>query len=160
MAAPTITIQRFHIGCDARSQRVQMYVPDKRQKIPFFLAENRFIAILKKVSRPSVSFIEVDSVPGKKPSHGARNADIPALQQQMHVVAHQRPCIEGALRAGDIFAEFVNEPPPIRIIGKETAFVNPPNDDVMQGAGSIQAGMSRHESSLWRVEGERQYKSH
>jgi len=43
-------------------------------------------AILKKVSRPSVSCIEVNGVPGKTFSHGPGHTDIPALQQKMHML--------------------------------------------------------------------------
>jgi len=51
MAAPRITVQRLHIGCDARSQGVQAYVADEGEKIPLFLAEDRLMPILEKASR-------------------------------------------------------------------------------------------------------------
>ena len=107
-----------------------------------------------------MSFIEINSVPGEKSSHGSGDTDASALQQEMRVVAHQRPGIEGTPPGGHVFAELVDKAPPIRIIGKEIVSVDPPNNDVMQGAGGIQAGMSRHDSSLCRLDRECHYKSH
>jgi hypothetical protein len=55
----------------------------------------------------------------------------------VRVVAHERPRIEGALPGGRVFAELADESPPVRIVGKQMASVNPPNNDVMKGAESI-----------------------
>jgi hypothetical protein len=66
----------------------------------------------------------------------------------MHVVTHESPRIEGTAGGSDILAELIDEALPIRIIDKEIGSVYSPDDHMMEGAGCIQAGMSRHEVSL------------
>ncbi len=103
-----------------------MYVSDEGKKIPLFFAEDRSVAVLKKMSCPSMPFVEVEGIPCKKPSHDAGDTPISAPQQEMNVVAHQRPGIEGASGYGNILAELIDEPLSIRLIDKEIASVYSP----------------------------------
>ena len=55
-------------------------VPDEGEKVSLFLTEDRLVAVLKQMSRPSMSFIEVHGIPCEKLSHDAGDAPVPALQ--------------------------------------------------------------------------------
>ena len=84
----------------------------------------------------------------------------PLLKQEMDVVAHQCEGVEGTPGGGNIVAELIDEPLPVRLIGKEVASVYSPDNRVMRGTRCVQAGVSTHEPILYFREGRCQYNSH
>jgi len=64
VAAPWIAIKLFERLNYPRSYRVKVYIPDKGQKVIVFIAENGFIAILKKMARALMPIIVILSIPG------------------------------------------------------------------------------------------------
>jgi hypothetical protein len=55
----------------------------------------------------------------------------------MDVVAHQCPGVEGTPGGGNILAELIDEPLPIRLIGKEVASVYSPDNHMMESTGCV-----------------------
>ena len=53
-----------------------MNIPDQLQKIGVFLAQDGFIAILKKVSGPSVSSVEITGVSGQQSTHNGCDGNL------------------------------------------------------------------------------------
>jgi hypothetical protein len=84
-------IQLLKAGNDFRAQWVEVNISNQLQQIRFFLAENRFVSVLKQMTVPMVSAIVVHSIPGEQPLHYLGNRNSAGYQQQVEVVRNQRP---------------------------------------------------------------------
>ena len=56
--------------------RVKMDIANQFPEIDVFLADDGFIAVLKKLPVPLIPSIEIDHIPCQKPSHQGRKAAI------------------------------------------------------------------------------------
>ncbi|GAB4235980.1 MAG: hypothetical protein OHK0028_12750 [Deltaproteobacteria bacterium] len=72
MPGPWILIQFSDGRYDSRTQGIEMDVLDCIEKIPGFVDDGRFVAVLEQVSYPVVPFIEVFGITGEQASHEGR----------------------------------------------------------------------------------------
>ncbi len=125
-----------------------MNVPNERQKIGRFLADNRFIAIFEEMACPFVTTIIVLSIPGELLSHDRRNSIFAAFKENMDMIGHQDPCVYFAVSCCDIFRKPLHECMLVMIVLKDWRPVYSPDDDVVQCSGCVKAGASGHDVIL------------
>ena len=59
-----IFVQRIYVFDLIGPQWIQVDVADQLAKVRLFLAENRFVAILKQVAVPVMTAVEINGMPG------------------------------------------------------------------------------------------------
>ena len=113
-------------------------------EIPIFFAENGFVAVLKKMSVPPMPVVEAHRITGQQPAHDRCDRLTAGAQQEVGVVAHQRPRVTGGLRLREMARQPFEKILAVFIIFKNRCTVYPSNDDVMQGPRGIDASLTRH----------------
>ena len=88
--------------------------------------------------------VEVLCVPGELFAHDRRYAVFAAFEEQMDMVGHKDPCMDRTLSPDSIFSEPFEEAGLVPVVFEDRGFVYPPDNDVMQCSGCIEAGFSRH----------------
>jgi len=89
---PTITVL-LRASHQLGSHRIEMNIAHQLQKIFIFLADNRLVSPLKKMSHLVVNPIEVLSVGLLQPLHEARKRHTRTLHEKVNMVGHQTVCI-------------------------------------------------------------------
>ena len=145
MAAKFEIIQAFHGFHYLRPQWVQMDIAHQLQEVSVFLAEDGFVAVLKKMSVASVSAIETTGISCQQPAHHTGNRDISSTEQQMEVVGQQGPCVAWRLGFGQDHAQTPYEVVSVQVFPKNHLPLYSAADDVMQCSGGIDARFSWHE---------------
>ena len=125
-----------------------MDISDKFQKVWVFLTQNGFIPVLKKLSVPPVSMIELDGISGEQSSHDMRQRCGTTAKQQVGVVGYEGPGIAGGRGFREDLSETHKEIITVLIIPENLFTLNPPDHDMMEGSGRIDSGLSGHEGSL------------
>ena len=69
VAGPGVFVQFFEILRQFSTQRVEMDIADKFQEIGIFLADDGFVAVLKKVATTFMLFVEGNRVSGHETAH-------------------------------------------------------------------------------------------
>jgi hypothetical protein len=123
-----------------------MNVADQFGEIGIFLAENGLIAILKKLTMPTVPPVKGNRMTREKPGHDPMKGD-PGLEQQMSVIGEECPCIAGGMGVGEYLPHSFDEAIFVDIIAEDQSPLDTPDDDVMEHAFGIETGMTRHGQS-------------
>jgi hypothetical protein len=113
-------------------------------QIPLFLAQNGFIPILEKMPLAPMAPVEAQRVAGQKTAHDRRDRRTSGTQQQVGVVAHQRPGIAGCLAPQQQIGQALQKILPIAVIQKNIGSLDAPDDQMVQGAGRIYARLPWH----------------
>jgi len=85
----------------------------------------------------AMAAVEVLGVPREELSHDGGNPVLSALEENMDVVIHKDPGVDGAFAFADGLAETLQEAGLILAVSENGALVDPPHHDMMQGAGDI-----------------------
>jgi len=80
VSAPWIRIQFFKVVNQACTQRIQMNIADKALKIWIFLADNRFVPVLKNMPVPMMPSIVGTGIPGQQFAHKTGHTAVSAAQ--------------------------------------------------------------------------------
>jgi hypothetical protein len=88
--------------------------------------------------------VKILSVPGEQLSHDGGDPVLAAPKEEMDVTVQERPGVDGAFSFDGILAEPLKEQGPVPVIPEDVGFIDPPNHDVVQGAGHVQSGSTRH----------------
>jgi len=67
-----------------------MDISGQFQEIRIVLTDDGFVSVLKQVTVPLVSAVEIDHISGKQSSHAGGEELIASAHQQMKMVRHQR----------------------------------------------------------------------
>jgi hypothetical protein len=118
------------------------------QQIPFFLAENGFIAIPKQAAPSMVPPVETHCITGEESAHDGCNRSAAVSQQQVKMVRNQCPCIAMCLCFGDDLGKAINKILSIFVISKYGVSFKAPANNVVKGSGCIYSRSSRHSESL------------
>jgi hypothetical protein len=65
---------------------IQVNVPDQLKKVGFLFAEDRLVAVLKKVARSFVPFVKRDRISGKETPHKRGYRNRTGTDEQMDVI--------------------------------------------------------------------------
>jgi hypothetical protein len=148
MAASRIAPEGFDILYGSGSEWVQVNVPHQRQQISLLFAQDGFVPVLKQHAVSSVSTVELLGVTGQKPAHNGTYGHTPRPQKHMDVVVHQRPCQAGGAGLDQKPAKAREEILAVGIIPEDRRTVDPPYDDMVEGAWSVDAGFAGHEDRI------------
>ena len=124
-----------------------MNVADQFGEIGIFLAENGLIAILKKLTMPTVPPVKGNRMTREKPGHDPMKGDRAGLEQQMSVIGEECPCIAGGMGVGEYLPHSFDEAIFVDIIAEDQSPLDTPDDDVMEHAFGIETGMTRHDQA-------------
>jgi hypothetical protein len=125
-----------------------MDIADKFQKIGLFLAENGFVAILKKLAMATVPMIESDGITGEKPPHDRGDGSGARSQQEVEMIRHERPGKTGSGGIEKNLAEPFQKADTVSIILENAFSLDSSTDYMMQGTRSIYASFARH---VWKI---------
>jgi hypothetical protein len=148
VTGPRIVVQFFHVLNDLCSDRIEVDVTNKSEEIVVFVAKDGFIAILEEMSCAVMASIEVYSVPGEEFFHNCRNALFAAFEQNMDVIVHKDPGIDGTFAIIDCLPEALQETHPVLVVLENYGFVDAPHHDMVQCAGDIETGLTWHDEIL------------
>jgi len=144
----SVCLQCRHILNLSCPDRVEMDVCDKLLEIGILLTENRFVAVLKKMPVSVMSPIELHRIACQKPTHDRCNRNSSSAKKEMHMIGHQCPCITGRIlllqKTGQPFKKIF----PIFIISENRSALDSSDDNMMQGARGIDAGLAGHASQI------------
>ena len=143
--APWICIRPFG---QARTNWIEMNVADEGEEVGLFFTKYRLVAILKEMARAPVSSVEVLGVPREQFSHDGGYTLPAASKQQVNVVVHQHPCINGTISFQDVLPEPFKEFGFILVVFEYLRFVNPPHHDMVQRSGNVQSCLAWHGTSV------------
>jgi hypothetical protein len=96
-----IPVQSLQVFYKAGTDGVQMDIAHEFKHVRFFIAQDRFISILKKVAMSTVTPIERDGIPCEEPTHHLRDRHLSRLQDEMNMVGHQHPGITTGMRLAE-----------------------------------------------------------
>jgi len=113
-------------------------------QIGVFLANDRFVSVLKKLPMASVPPVIGYRIACEQSSHQIGNTPRPTTKQEMGVVGQIRPCVALGLGFGQENRQPFDEVFAILIITEYLTAFNPADHYMMQKAGRIQSCCSRH----------------
>jgi hypothetical protein len=131
-----------------RPQKIQVDVADEFLEIPLFLAEDRFVAILKQLAVTAILPVETDGISGQQPLHDTCDRKFTRSNQQVHMVRDQGPSQALRARRGDNTPEVVYKSLSVGIRAENLTAFDPTHDDVVHSSGGIDAGLAWLDSSL------------
>jgi len=91
-------VESFDSADETRTERVQMDIPHQFQQVRVLLTEDRFVAVLKEITRTVMTLVKRDGIPRQKAPHYLGHRDQACFQEQMEMIRNQRPSI--AMRPG------------------------------------------------------------
>ena len=144
MAAPGIAVEFVDRLDQAGTQRIEVDISHQLEQVFLFLADQRLVAVLEKMTGAGVAEVESDRVAGQQPPHESGQRDLAGAQQQMEMVVDQRPGETVGLGGDQQIREPPDELAPVVIVGEDLAFLDPADDDVLQEIGDVYTGGSWH----------------
>lgn len=137
MAVPGIAVQFFYGLYHFGTHGIEMDVPDQGQKIVVLIAEDGFVAVLEEMAGAAIAAIKIQGVPGEEFSHDCGDARFSALKKEVNVIAHKCPGVDFAFTLRDCLAESFEEPGLVFVVSEDVRLVDPPDHDVVKGAGDV-----------------------
>lgn len=128
-----------------------MDIPHKLLQVRILLAQYGLIAVLEKMSMPMISTVKGHRIPGQKPSHDSGNRYTSCSQEEMHMIAEQRPCVAGSGTSQQQLAKAIKKSVPITIFSKDRLPFDPSDDNVMQRPCSVYSRLTWHRFFLRQV---------
>ncbi len=116
---------------DSRPQRIQMNVAHQFQKIDVFLTKNRFIAVLEQMAASVASPVEASGIAAQQSSHDGSHGNITGFQQEVKMIADQRPGITPRLALLDDFPQPLQKIIPVRIVTEDLSALKAAHHDVV-----------------------------
>lgn len=144
MTGEPIRLQRRHIVNDPGPQRIEVDIGHQLPEIRILFAENRLVAVLKKVTVAAVPAVEAYRVASQKPAHDRGDRTASGVQKQMGMIRHQRPCVTIRLGLRQVPRKPLEEILPAHVIDEDRSPVDSSNDDMMQSTGGIDARLAGH----------------
>jgi len=114
-----------------------MDVTNQFPEIDVFLADDGFLAVLKKLPVPLVASIEIDHIPCQKPYHQGREPCTPRSQQKMGMVGEKGPCVADGTCSGQQIGETIHHVIAVFIVSEDLPAFNAANPHVVDYAWSI-----------------------
>lgn len=130
-----------------------MDVAHQFEEIDFLFADNRFVSILKKMPMAAMALIVGDGMPSEQAAHVSGKAVRTAAEKDMGVIVEKGPSMDQGLGFDGKLAHPGDETFPVDLIIHDAAFLDPPDNDVMQGTWSIESCLPWHRSSPGKVLG-------
>ncbi len=87
----------------------------------------------------TMPFVEADRISGEQAPHGPAQWYCAGSQQEVKMVGDQRPGEAARITAAQNRPQAIEKPLPVRVIIKNLAAGDPTHNDMVQGAGRIDA---------------------
>ena len=114
-----------------------MDVTNQFAEINVFLADDEFIAVLKKLPVPLVPSIEIDHIPCQKSSHQGRQPCTPRSEQKMSMGGEKGPSVADGICSGQQIGETIHHVIAVSIVSEYLPAFNAANHYVVDYAGGI-----------------------
>ena len=124
-----------------------MNVTDEFDEIGVFLAENRLIAVLEELTVTVMSLIEDDRVTGEEAGHDRMEGNRARLQEQMGVIAEERPCVTGGVGVGEYLLHSFDKAVLVDIITEDQSPLDAADNDMVEHAFGVETAMAGHGQS-------------
>ena len=134
MAGVSIRIEGSEIFNHVRAERIEMNIPDQFEQVWFFLAEDRFVAVLKKVVEPLVTLVERDGIAGEQPSHGPGQGRDASPDQEVDVVSMEGEGVTADALFGKYHPGTLTKAVPVNAVVENGAPCNPSNHEMVHTA--------------------------
>ena len=95
-----------------------------------------------------IAAVKILSVPREGLSHDSGNTLLTAFEEEMEMIVHEHPGVDGTSPLDDVLAEPLNEQGFVLVIFEDVGFIYPANHDVVQGARDVQPGLTWHRATL------------
>jgi hypothetical protein len=143
-AAPSMEVRFPKGGYDAGIEDAT----NKLHEAGVLLCRYRLVAVLKQAARTVVAVVEVYGIAGKEAAHEPGQSLRRAAKKEMKPVRSEGKGINLRMAPCNRGTRTFKEPFPVGVIPENGAALNPPCHHMMEGALSIEAGLSGHGSSL------------
>ncbi len=144
MARPGIGVKPIDIRDKLSTNRIEVNVAYEFFKVPVFLTDDRFIAVLEEVAGACVPSVEADGITGQEPGHYLRQGDFPRAEEQVDMVRKESPCVAPCVAFRKESTASPEKVASICNARKNRAPFDSPDDDVMQDAWSIETRLTGH----------------
>jgi len=81
--------------------------------------------------------VEILGIPGQHLAHDRGDALSAALEEDMNVIIHQHPGIDGAFALLDRLPQPLEKTSPVLLVSKYPGAIAPPHHDMVQGAECV-----------------------
>ena len=125
-----------------------MDIPHQFLQIRIFLAYDGFVSILEELTMTLVPSIAANSVSGKQPSHERGYPRGPASKEKMGMIRHEGPSVTHSLCFRQENRQPLNKVLSVFIVFKYPSALYSSDNNMMQEAGRIKSGHSRHSPNL------------
>ena len=85
-----------------------MNITDQLQKIGIFLAQDRFVSILKKMADSFMTTIKIYRMTGEQSPHNRSHRQHTGSKQQVKMIGNKRPCETGGMGIDQYLTEPVD----------------------------------------------------
>ncbi len=92
---------------------------------------------MKKLAASLMTVVEINGITGLKPTHQGGNGDSAGSKQEVGMIGNQRPGKTGCLGDRQKLLKTIQKVFSVVIISEYLSSLDPPDHDVMQGAGSV-----------------------
>jgi len=120
-----------------------MDVPRQFEQIRVLLADDGLVPILKEMPVSLMPAVEIDHIAGQQLLHALGERPRPRAHQEVEVARHEGPGVHDQVSLLAQRSKPVDEVVPVGVSVKDLGALNAPADDMLQGPGGIQAGVSR-----------------
>ena len=150
VAAKGISTKGIHILDQFGSHGIQMNVAHQLQEIAVLLAEDGFIAILKEMPAAAIAAVVASGVAGQQATHYRSDGNAAGAQQKLKMVGDQSSGKAAGIGFFNNSAQPVDKIVSVTIVGKDFTAFGTADDDVVQGTGCVQSGLTWHGGKLIR----------
>jgi hypothetical protein len=121
------------------------------RNVPFY------VAVLEEGAVSPVPAVEGDGVSREEASRQCRDGHRAGLEEQVHMGGHESPGAAGRARLLEELAKPFEKYLPVGVVPEELPAFDPPHDDMLERARSVNASLAGHGITLPQAEAERTY---
>lgn len=148
MARFWIRVQGVHIFHDARTYRVQVDIANQFEKVGISFAEKRLIAVLEQVPVTIMTSVELLGITGEQSAHDGGDGGCSCSQKKVDMVGNKSPGMTGSRGLGEDGPETAEKVFVVPGTFEDRVLFYASNNDVMKGAGGIDACFTGHREVL------------
>jgi hypothetical protein len=116
-----------------------MNITNQFQQISVLLTQDRFEAVLQKMTMPTMTPVIANSITGKYPTHDRRNRCRAGTEQEVKMIGEQRPSITRGPAFFQVGSQALQEITPVAVILKYRLAFNVSGNKVMKRPRRIYA---------------------
>lgn len=139
---------RIHGGSRPGPDRVQVDVPNQFKQVSVGIDQDRLVPALKNVSRAALCVVDPFRVAEGNVLHDAGERHVASLHDEMDMICHQAETMYATAELFHCILENEIQPVPVPIIEEYGISSIAAKDDVIDGAGIVDAGFACHGGNI------------